>query len=711
MNASFRSLPCALAAAITTLGSISLTRAQSRPAEESEVVQLNEFQVTSNRDTTYRATNAAAGTRLGTAIKDLPQSVTVLTQDFLEDIGAIRLEDALAYVGGVTTGESQPNGGDGTTIRGYLAPFPFKDGVRDESLNTKGDMADVERVEVLRGPSSFIYGNVFGFGGVINKISKRPKATPGFNIRAVVADYDFYRGELDLTGPISADKTLRYRLVYALEDGDTYRDYTHGRRMFISPKLTKVFSAATQLNFDGEFLRTSITNDPNVPITTGSIRPINVPPSHFLGEPWAKNEVRKRAARMMLDHRFNASWSFRQTVAAVISNADKHNIALTGTLDPVRPVTTKQDGIQIIHSRFYLIQGDVIGRFTTGPATHRFLTGYEIDRDHVRNDGFTTPLVGAFNVYRPVYNFPKGTTTQNLGNRSSSITYAGYISDQVSFLKERLQFVGGLRADKVFGKSSSTVNTAKADVSLPVHWTPRVGIVVRPVEALSFYAVYAEGFIPDRSARVTWPDNEPVQPEEGEMKEAGVKADFLEGKLSLNASAFTVARTNVIRAAPSPSPAGSIVQLGAEQADGAEFSFTAELFTGFTAIGSYNYIDGYVVRGERNIPDGKPLQNTPTHAGQVWLKYNFARGPLAGLGVRFDIRRTGHIYGRVNQNVNLPGYTLMNGGLSYRFSKALRLQLNVSNLADKYYFRAAGASAAIALGAPRSWMSSASYAF
>ncbi len=121
-----------------------LASAQSRSPDETQPVQLNEFQVVSERDTTYRATHATAGTRLGTAIKDLPQSITVLTEEFLQDIGAITVGDALAYVGGVTTGEGQPNGGDGTTIRGYLAPFPFKDGVRDESLNTKGDMADIE---------------------------------------------------------------------------------------------------------------------------------------------------------------------------------------------------------------------------------------------------------------------------------------------------------------------------------------------------------------------------------------------------------------------------------------------------------------------------------------------------------------------------------------------------------------------------------------
>ncbi len=154
-----------------------------------------------------------------------------------------------------------------------------------------------------------------------------------------------------------------------------------------------------------------------------------------------------------------------------------------------------------------------------------------------------------------------------------------------------------------------------------------------------------------------------------------------------------------------------VVQVGEEQADGAELSFTAELLRGFTAIGSYNYIDAFVVKGERNIPDGKPLQNTPHHAGQIWLKYAFSKGPLNGLGVRFDIRRSGHIWGRVNQNVRLPGYTLMNAGLSYRWNRAVRLQFNATNLADKYYFRAAGASAAIALGAPRSWMLSTAYSF
>ncbi len=702
---------------VATLTLTSVLTAQTRPSSATApdappIVQLDEFQVTSDRDTTYRATNAAAGTRLGTKIKDLPQSITVLTEEFLRDIGTINLSDALAYVGGVTTGEQQPNGGDATTIRGYGSPFPFKDGIRDESLNTRGDMADIERVEVLKGPSSFLYGNVFGIGGAINKISKRPKPKAQYGLGAMVGDYNFYRGQADATGPLSRDKTLMYRLIFAREDGDTYRDFTHGRRLFLAPKLTKVFSAATQLNVDFEYLRTAITNDPNVPIAVGDIRPIRVPPSHFLGEAWAKNEVRKRSVRVILDHRFNPNWTVRQAFATAVNNADKHNIALTGTIDPVRAVTTKQDGIQIIRSTFLLLQGDVVGRVQTGPVNHRLLAGYEVSRDRVRNDVFATPLLGTFNVYRPIYNLPRGTTTQSQGIRNKPSAYAFYLNDQIGLWRDRVQFVLGARLDKISGLSTSSLTTAKTDVSVPHHWTPRLGVVVRPSEAVSLYAVYAGGFIADRTARVVWPDNSPVKPETGEMLEAGVKADFLEGKLSVNAGAFSVARQDVVRNAPiPPAPAGAIVQNGAEQADGAEVNFTAELSQGLTVIGSYHYVDAYVVKGQNNIPDGKPLQNTPQHAGQLWLKYSFAQGFLQGLGVRFDVRRSGRIYGRVNQNVSLPGYTLMNAGLSYRWSRNLRLQFNARNLANKYYYPAAGASNQIALGAPRTWLASTSYAF
>lgn len=708
-SASFVFVAGGLAGLLPTLVA---SAAETAPTSENPIIQLDEFQVTSNRDTTYRATNAAAGTRLGTKIKDLPQSITVLTEDFLQDIAAINLEDALAYVGGVSPGEAQPNGGDAATIRGYGSPFPFKDGIRDESLNTKGDMADIERVEVLKGPSSFIYGNVFGVGGAINKVSKRPKPKAAYSLRAMIGQYNFYRGQLDATGPLSRDKSWLYRIVYAHEDGDTFRDLTHGKRLFLAPKLTKVFSPATQLNLDLEYLRTSVTNDPNVPIAVGDTLPIRVPPSHFLGEPWATNEVRKRAARAILDHRFTPNWAVRQAVAVVVNDADKHNIALIGTIDPVRPVTTKQDGAQIIHSKFLLLQGDIVGRVQTGPVNHRLLAGYELSRDRVRNDVYNTPIPGGFNVYRPVYNSPRGATAYTSGIRNEPSAVAFYLNDHVSLLKDRLQFIAGARLDQIKGESDNLVTRVSADVSVPGHWTPRFGVVARPMEALTFYAVHAGGFIADRTARVVWPDNSPVKPETGEMFEAGVKAEFLEGKLSVNAAGFSVARENIVRNAPiPPAPAGAIIQNGAEQVDGMECNFTAELTRGLTLIGSYSYLDGVVKKGQNNIPDGKPLQNAPRHAGQLWVRYAFQRGPLSGVGVRFDIRRTSEIFGRVNQNVNLPGYTLMNAGLSYRWNRRLSLQVNVSNLADHYYYRAAGASAQIALGAPRNWMFSSGYNF
>ncbi len=700
---------------VLVLGSAARLAAQAASgpaATAAPVVQLEEFQVTSERDTTYRATNATAGTRLGTKLKDLPQSLTVLTDAFLQDIAAINLEDALAYVGGVSPGEAQPNSGDSATIRGYGSPFPFKDGIRDESLNTRGDMADVERIEVLKGPASFIYGNVFGVGGAINKVSKRPKPKAAYSLRAMVGEYDFYRGQVDATGPLGRDSSLLYRLVYAQESGGTYRSMTYGRRVFLAPKVTKIFSPATQLNVDFEYLRTSVTNDPNVPIAVGDIRPIRVPPSHFLGEPWATNEVRKRAARVIFDHRFSPLWAVRQAAAVVVNDADKHNIALTGTIDPVRTVTTKQDGAQIINGRFWLVQGDVVGRVQTGPLNHRILGGYELSGDRVRNDVYNTPIPGGFNVYRPVYNAPRGATTYTSGIRNRPSAAAFYINDHVTLFGERLQFIAGARLDRIKGESDNVVTRVKADVSVPGHWTPRFGVVARPIESLTFYAVHAGGFIADRTARVVWPDNSPVKPETGTMFEAGVKAEFLEGKISVNAAAYAVERENIVREAPiPPAPAGSIIQNGAEKAEGAEMNFTAELARGLTLIGSYGYLDAYVVKGQRNIADGKPLQNAPRHTGQLWVRYAFQRGPLQGLAVRFDIRRSSEIYGRVNQNVNLPGYTLMNAGISYRVKRSLSLQLNLTNLADHYYFRAAGASNQIALGSPRTWMFSSGYNF
>jgi len=702
-----------LAGGLAGLPSASVaSAADAAPTSVNPIIQLDEFQVTSSRDTTYRAANATAGTRLGTKIKDLPQSITVLTEDFLQDIAAINLGDALAYVGGVSPGEATPNSGDASTVRGYGAPFPFKDGIRDESLNTRGDMADIERVEVLKGPSSFIYGNVFGVGGAINKVSKRPKPKAAYSLRAMIGQYNFYRGQLDATGPLRRDKSWLYRIVYAHEDGDTYRDLTHGKRLFLAPKLTKVFSPATQLNLDLEYLRTSVTNDPNVPIAVGDTLPIRVPPSHFLGEPWATNEVRKRAARAILDHRFTPNWAVRQAVAVVVSDADKHNIALTGVIDPVRPVTTKQDVTQIMNIKFLLLQGDIVGRVQTGAANHRLLAGYELSGDRVRQDVYNTAIPGGFNVYHPVYNSPRGATTYSSGIRNQPSAVAFYLNDHVSLLKDRLQFIAGGRLDKIKGESDNLVTRVSADVSVPGHWTPRFGVVARPVEALTFYAVHAGGFIADRSARVVWPDNSPVKPETGKMFEAGVKAEFLEGKLSVDAAGFSVARENIVRTAPiPPAPAGAIIQNGAEQVDGMECSFTAEVAPGLVLIGSYSYLDGVVKKGQNNIPDGRPVQNTPRHAGQLWVRYAFQRGALSGLGMRFDIRRSSEIFGRVNQNVNLPGYTLMNAGLSYRWNRRLSLQVNVSNLADHYYYRAAGTSTQIALGAPRNWMFSSGYNF
>lgn len=698
---SFRPALALLAGLSAAAGAFAQSAPPPAAGTRDEPVLLSEFEVATERDTGYRANNAVSATRTNTAIRDIPQSITVLTEQFLQEIEALSPDEALAYVAGISQGESGAAGDDSLNLRGQGLTNRLLDGLPDNNPNTRPDQALIERVEVIKGAASSLYG-ASSPAGVVNSITKKPKDKPAYSFLLQVGSDDLRRGTADFTGPVNRSKTLLYRLVLASEGAGNFRDYVNSDRWMVAPSLAWKVGLRTQVTVAFEWLHSRQVSYPGLPIIGTDPLPV-LPRERFLGSPDVEFETRKRAYRAFLDHRFNANWSARLGYVYTDFDAYKGNGQITGRVAANRRTINRQFGLQVIDGWEHTGQADLLGRFKTGPVSHRTLIGTDVRNEHRYLVNYNRTATPAIDIFNPVYVPPTafGAINTNAHNIANSTSAGFYVQEHASLLEERLQFVAGLRYDTLKQISTSyTVGTVASDFTPPDVLTPRVGVVLRPWRAVSVYGTYGESFRPDTSGRPIFGTDAKLEPETGILKEIGVKADFFDSRLSLNAAFYDIAKENIV-SADSEHP-GFVIQDGRQESRGFEVAFNLDPAPGFSVFGGYNYVDASVtVDPGNNSTAGRPLPNTPMHSFQLWAKYQIRSGPLARLGFGAGANYVDDRMGRPSNNPvirSIPSYSVFNVQANYAWRR-YRFNVYVSNVFDKHYW-ANGAVSTMIPGAP-----------
>lgn len=336
---------------------------------------LSAFEVSSERDTEYRATNAVSSNRFNTSLKDTPQSITVLTEAFLADLEVNDLNEALLYVPGAVPDSVARADEDQVQIRGQPVPERLLDSMPDLAPNFRPDPAMIERVEVIKGSSSSLYGSSWP-GGVVNQITKKPKAKREYSFNLQFGSYNLRRAVIDLTGPVNQSKTLLYRVVGVHEQGDSFIDYVNHDRWGIMPSLTYIFRPGTQLTVGYDHLRTRTTPQTGLPILPGETW-VTLPRERYLSLPDLDYDITRDAFRANFSHRINGHWSLR--VGYSYTEIDSAQ-ALGQVFGNVNPNTRRQN--RRIQSRSapveaHVAQIDALGQFKTGPFSHRLLVGVD----------------------------------------------------------------------------------------------------------------------------------------------------------------------------------------------------------------------------------------------------------------------------------------------------------------------------------------------
>ena len=653
------------------------TTAQQTPDEEIEIIATGE-----GDDDDYYVPDSSTAIGIDTPIKDTPLSIQVVPQEVIEDRNVRELGDALETVGGVVSagGRGTSAFGPGFLIRGLeINSSIFRDGipyVSQAPLSTN----DIERVEVLKGPASILFGQGEP-GGIINLISKKPLNEPFYSASFSAGNFNTYRGALDFSGPLNDSKTVRYRLNLSYENYESFRDFVDGERFLVSPTLTWDISPNTSINFYGQYTTGEETIDEGIPAIGDEVA--DIPRERFLGEDFSDSEQEQFNLGYTLNHQFSEDWSLRHALQYL----QYEPIRFGPLSDSFDEETGELERIEYFadgtYQRFFT-NAEVVGKFNTGSVKHQLLFGTEY-RHNAEDPSFqfSTPYT-PINIFDPVYTGIPYEIAPEFFRDDNVDTVGVYLQDQIELLPNLIVLAGvrfdsadQFRTEQDLGEPREEFEQTDSDFS------PRFGVVYQPSEPISLYASYTTSFNPSFGASRN-ADDSTFDPETGRQFEVGVKADISE-QLSFTFAAFDIRKQNVSTEDPE-NPLFS-VQTGEVASRGIELNLGGEILPGWNITAAYTYLDAFVSEDNTDIVDNK-LANAPDNQFSLWTNYEIQQGNLAGLGFGLGFLYLSDRFGDLENTYTLDSYFRTDAALFYERNN-WRVQLNIENLFDVEYFTAA----------------------
>jgi catecholate siderophore receptor len=640
-------------------------------------------------------TITATATKTPTPLVDVPQSVTVIGKTLIEDQGMRSMADVTRYVPGITMGQGEGNR-DQPTIRGNATTASFfVDGVRDDVQYFR-DLYNVERVEALKGANALIFGRGTG-GGVLNRVTKEAQWNPVRELSVEGGSYGTRRGALDLGQGISETVALRFNGMY--ENSDRFRHDVNIERYGFNPAVKVAAGANTRISANFEHFSDYRTADRGVPSFQG--RPAATDARTFFGDPsrsWADADVSVGTAA--IEHDLAPAVQLRNRTVLGDYNKMYQNIYpgaidSTGALVSLSAYNNRNDRNNLFN------QTELTWRVATGSVSHVLLGGVELGHQITRNlrntglfDGTDTTVTAPVTnptISRPVTFSPAAT---DANNRTRANTIGVYLQDQVTIARQ-LQLIAGARFER-FDLAYHNFRDGQ-DLDRQDHLvSPRAGVVVKPIEPLSFYGSYSVSYLPssgDQFSSLT-ATSQTLEPEKFENYEAGAKLDILTG-LSLSAAVYRLDRTNTT--APDPIDPSRTVQTGSQRTKGFEFGATGNVTSKWQVAAAYANQDAYVTSETLQAEPGAKVPLVPRNSFSLWNKYQPHRKWGVGAGIIYQ----DEMFAAIDNAVTLPSFTRFDAALFYTLSPELRAQVNIENLFDKEYFITSHSNNNISPGSPR----------
>jgi iron complex outermembrane receptor protein len=718
-------------------GSYSLARSASVGGDVSELstTTVTDFALGNALGTVegYNATHSQIATKTSKSILETSQSVSVVTRDQMDDQGSQTVSQALRYTPGVMT---SPYGA--THRYDYVAMRGFNDGSVDniylDGLKTMGDSGTyssmqvdpyfLERIDILKGPSSVLYGRS-NPGGLVALTSKKPLYEPYHEIQATVGTQGQRGMGFDFSGPVNEDQTIAYRLVGLADKSDTQFDHNEEKRYAIAPTVAIDFDENTTLT-----LQAYLQHDPEggyhggVP-ADGTLYRHNgryISKHFFEGDSdFDKFERTQQMVGYQFEHRFNDVWSARQNFRYLDGEVDMRqlysaptgeigNVGWIGSTNQLNRSTTK--GKERLHA--WIVDNMAQAEFNTGAAKHTLLMGLDYQRRKAKVDyaGGSASTIDAFD---PVYGNPDVTEAWQTSDLRRMEQTGLYMQDLIDLDKWRFSL--GLRKDWVETSSEDKLYGAGKKNYKENKVTPRVGALYLFDNGIAPYISYSESFNPNS---FTDQSGTPLKATEGKQWEAGIKYQPPGTDNIFTASVFHITQENL---ATKQAQEQFYRPVGKVRSQGFELEAHMQVSDNFRVLGSYTFADVEYVKSTPSTAStsvgvdnkGNTPNVAPRHMASLWGDYTFREGSLQGLSLGGGVRAIGKSWADPENTERVPGYALFDASASYDLSnvglKGVDLRINANNLTDKKYVAACNSLSYCYYGEERNVTATVSYKF
>lgn len=638
----------------------------------------------------YDTDNSTIGAKAPAALRDIPQSVVVINRALLDAQGATSFQDALRNVPGITiTAAEGGTIGDNINLRGFSARTDiYLDGFRDRGQYYR-DTFDLAAIEVLKGPSSMLFGRG-STGGVINQVSKQPELTPSAEISTTVGSDDHYRLSGDFDTPFSA--TSAGRLNMFAQDVHSTRDVVSNRDGGIAPSLRFGIGTPTEITLSALLQRNDDSPDYGLPPVNG--RPANVNHDNYYGFTDDRTLQTIGVFSARIEHRFNEDFQLRSELQYSHYHVDARETAPNSVVTDAGVTLNKNLGNptdlplqdllvqlashdRVISDRSFDSQTDLQGNFDTGSVHHQFIAGLELGHDNYDNQGYTRNGLPLVSLINPVLEAQPASVTRTLGNHAlgDADTEAVYANDTMR-LNDQWQLVAGLRRDR-FAADLTNTTSAPFNVSQTVYFTSvRSGLIYQPTEEQSYYVSYGTSFDPSLETLTVTNGTQALAPEKNRSYELGGKWDLAQDRLLLTAAAFQVTKTN----ARTETSDGEYELDGNLRVRGFELGATGRITDHWQLFSGYTHLNPEIVKALDGT-QGNILANTPRNSATAWTTYTFAHHWELGGGATYQSLR----YAANTDLVSVGGYTRWDGTVAYH-QPHYDIRFNLLNAFDRKYF-------------------------
>jgi iron complex outermembrane receptor protein len=666
---------------------------------DDRIASLQNVEIKGIRSASYKNNYSFFGTKTQSPIKDIPQTISVVSRQLMQDRMDHSLNDMIENIAGVNLFSDYQE----YTIRGFRAEIPrLINGLRTYNATLVPPLlANIERVEVIKGPASVLYSNSDP-GGLINMVTKKPLAEKLFIASASFGSWNDGRLAADMTGPINKKQSLLYRLNTAYRTTGSFRDQLFDKSFQLAPSVSYTPNNKLSLNLDLSVSKTNSVVDRGQPGLQNDPDLHSTPLRLNVSQPGDYLRETDISSIITISYKFNQHISINSSYLNYIvkQQLSEHGMKEYITDDSVYLYYANRNTDAITHN----ITNYAVFNFNTGKLNHQLLAGYDIIANDAELEqwngelpaqfGDSSGIVGTFSLTHPAYfKRPVDTYSRSKADKEGEdnddaaeyFTQGIYLQEQLSWKKWLLLFSLRQEFYKTGGDDESAGNLDSLELRQNV-LSPRIGITYKFNEDANAYLTWNKGFEPFEASANLPAFGGPFKPILGQLFEAGIKSEFFRKKLYAALSIYKIKQTNVLVNANDPSDPDRSVQAGSDASKGIELEANGNISSNLSIAVSYAYNVTKIISGNNPSEVGKIEANAPKNISGSWIKYHFNKGFLTHFVVA-----AGH--SQVSKrntytDLVLPGYCIFNAGVGYHY-KNLSINCNLNNITNRIYYSGA----------------------